>query len=147
MPKKFPNTATSGKRKRTQRKTNNSEPKEGDEAHSDMLDQEEPRRKEQRSEERTIYSRTSTQTSLPASTHNQVPITATGVKRKRSQCDKNDSQQKGGYEVNLDTQDKDEPSRKQRKSYELTISETSTKTTLQASSSSQNPTEGKFTNF
>jgi len=145
MPKKFPNTATGGKRKRTQGNTNNSEPKEGYEAHSDML--EEPRKKERKSDERTIYSRTSTQTSLPASTHNQVPITAMGVKRKRSQFDRNESQPKGGDEVNLDTQDKDEPSRKQRKSYELTISEQSTKTSLQASSSSQIPKEGRFNDF
>jgi len=72
------------------------------------------------------------------------PKTATGGKRKRMPGGKNDQQHKKGEQADLETKSKEGSSGKRKKSKALTISETSTQTLPQPSTSHQVHEEGKF---
>ena len=74
----------------------------------------------------------------------KTPQTATGSKRKRSPGGKKDQQHKEGEQADLETQGKTGSSGKRKKSNALTISETSTQTLPQASTSHPVHEEGKF---
>jgi len=72
------------------------------------------------------------------------PKTATGGKRKRTPGDKKDQQHKKSEQADLETKGKTGSSGKRKKTNALTISETSTQTLPQASTSHPVHKEGKF---
>ena len=72
------------------------------------------------------------------------PKTATGGKRKRAPGDKKDQQHKKGEQADLETKSKEGSSGKRKKTNALTISETSTQSLPQASTSHPVHNEGKL---